>query len=95
MGCACKQVRQLNERYKKPKINGKRNNIYDILKNSIYSILDKLLQISLLIIISPLVVIVIILNVLIFNKMKVSLPKKFYKFVYNNHKMNSENNGEQ
>lgn len=95
MGCACKQVRQLNERYKKPETKERKFNIYKILKNALLEIINKLLQVLLLIIVSPIVMLVLILNVLIFNKMKVTLPKKFYKFVYNNHKMDLENNGEQ
>ena len=34
MGCACKQVRQLNERYKKPETKERKFNIYKILKNA-------------------------------------------------------------
>ena len=70
MGCACKQVRQINNKFDRVRQSKmtKRGKLVDIIKNDIISILMKMVTLLIVLILIPILFLILMFNIIVYTK---------------------------
>lgn len=87
MGCACKQVRQINNKFDRVRQSKmtKRGKLVDIIKNDIISILMKIVTLLIVLILIPILFLILMFNIIVYNKFRIGLPKRIYEIAKNSY----------